>query len=398
MYATIKLTDLSVPESLAQYDLKWMLMQGENKIATGDFGGKTSGEMVIATNQFINSTTGIEYDLYIWINQTGVSQNGMQGQTFSMKIVADGSAVKLNTLASVILGENNANGTTTAPTFGSTSTDRGLYVQQGDITKSEMGFPTYYFRGNTTSDTINSSYVMNNYVSFGTYQTTDGENTVGAPIIWRVVRINEDGSIRLISENAVLGTIAFNPQGSSFYVNADTEAGESDTIKDIVEDWYDTNIGSNATLNSKVVTSSFCNDMSVSGDSFAAYIRLESETPNPIFICPSGADTVYETLSAKTVYEKVGLITADESIYSGLSFKTEASSYLKDSAVNFWTPTPKNINTTYVHINSLLSGFSTNSSGIPKGRAVINLSPDVLVANSDVPNAGQTAETAYTIQ
>ena len=154
IYATIKLTDITIPEALAEYDFKWALYQNTNKIATGDFGGKTSEDIILATNQLINSTTGVSYDLYIWINETGLNQNTMQGQTFTAKITASGDNTKKNTLASVILGENNANVTTSAPTFTTTSTDKGLFVQQGDTEKSEMGFPTYYYRGAVTNNYV----------------------------------------------------------------------------------------------------------------------------------------------------------------------------------------------------------------------------------------------------
>ena len=74
IYTKIELTNISMKDNstgtasddLAKYDLKWALYQGTDiKIATGDFGGKTSGNIVLATNQLINSTTGTTYNLYI---------------------------------------------------------------------------------------------------------------------------------------------------------------------------------------------------------------------------------------------------------------------------------------------------------------------------------------------
>ena len=78
----------------------------------------------------------------------------------------------VNSLSGTVLKDNEIK---TSPNFSSTS-DQGLYVQKDDTTKSINGKPTYYFRGNVT----------NNYVTF-------------AGMTWRIVRINEDGTIRLIS-------------------------------------------------------------------------------------------------------------------------------------------------------------------------------------------------------
>ena len=59
----------------------------------------------------------------------------------------------------------------------------GLYVQQQDNSRSIDGKPTYYFRGN----------VQNNYVNF-------------ANLTWRIVRINEDKTIRLVLNNNPIET------------------------------------------------------------------------------------------------------------------------------------------------------------------------------------------------
>ena len=60
---------------------------------------------------------------------------------------------------------------------------KGLYYTS---TNTEYNKVTYYFRG----------AVVNNYVSF-------------AGFIWRIVRINEDGSVRLITQNSI-GNSTFN--------------------------------------------------------------------------------------------------------------------------------------------------------------------------------------------
>lgn len=401
-YVKLVLTDLNVSENLAEYDFKWALYQGDRKVSTGDFGGKTSGEIVLATNEFIDSTTGKIYDLYIWVNESGIDQSDMMNGSLTARIDGTGTGTPLKTLASAILGENNANVITTAPTFTESSTDKGLFVQQEDTEKSEMGFPTYYYRGSVT----------NNYVKFGTYAssgsyTYSNENweeatftyTAGEPIIWRVVRTNEDGSIRLISENVVSDGVAFNSTGYSKYINDD---GTDSKVKTAVETWYNTNIGSNSSLDNKVVTSSFCNDISgidfegvVGGNNFEnvvagnSYTRLESETPSPIYTCPGGSIKAYE---------KVGMITADELVYSGaLYYKsvTNNTTYLNNNS-DYWTLTPYDSNraSSWDPNGASIGCDFVNNGGFAVSRAVINLSPDVIVSSGD----GLSPETAYVIE
>lgn len=294
-----------------------------------------------------------------------------------------------NALACKILGDNYVNVTTTEPTFSSTSTDRGLFVQQGDATKSIDGKPTYYFRGSSTNtnEGYNPDYVMNNYVKFGKYQTTDGENTVGEDIVWRIVRINEDGSIRLITINSISkATKLWNSQTSSNYINSD---GTYSIAKNTVETWYQNNIGNNNELDNKVVQSSFCND--ISENYTAVDRRLTSNLPSPIFTCPH---------NSIMVNEKVGLITADEIIYAGVYYTNgnpqndKNISYILPN-VSSWTMTPYNNISVFQYNNAV--GFrydyvdDADASGV--FQAVINLKADITVSDGD----GLSAETAYVI-
>ena len=372
IYAKIELANIETTEELAEYDLKWALYQGSEaeisagtakKVATGDFGGKTSGNIVLATNQLISSTP-ITYNLYIWINETNLNQSTMMGQSLTAKIVASGTDEKQNTLASVILGENNAN---VLPGEYNASTDYtydssiygyranytpGLYAQQGNTIKSEMGFPTYYYRGNVT----------NNYVKFAN-QT------------WRIVRINEDGSIRLITENVVGSSVWDSSEDISYIIDYGKDTQRDSTIKTEVENWYNSKIGNNSNLDSKVVTSSFCNQNVVNNISY------------PIFTCSAGSITAYE---------KVGLITSDETYYAGI-YSSDVSIipyFYNGSNDIFWTNTiHDNVGWQAVIIPMVGISHYYTVDQTAAIRAVINLSPDVIVTGGD----GLSANTAYTI-
>lgn len=324
----------------------------------------------------------LKFELRLWIKEDASSS--IENTSYSAKIAVTGQAIE-NTLVSLLLGENNTNVTTIAPTFSTTSTDRGLFVEQGDETKSIDGKPTYYFRGSSSNDTINPTYKMNNYVKFGKYKTTDGGNTIGNDIIWRVVRINEDGSVKLITENPITAGIYWNPNGTADYVNA--KDGESDTIKDAVEDWYNKNIGFNSILDSKVIEGDFCND--ISGNYEGAYRRYSESTPQLTFICSS---------EGRIVKEKVGLITTDEIIYSGAligNSVTNNSSYLNNNTY-FWSLTPRNNSTVYSWAkSSAYVGYNNvSTTNIAQARAVINLSAATRVISGD----GLSADTAYVIK
>lgn len=119
---------------------------------------------------------------------------------------------------------------------------KGLYKENvGDGT-------TYFFRGN----------VVNNYVSF-------------ADKLWRIVRINEDGSIRLIY-NDTIGSTKYNSDNTDniyigyMYGTASTTYNEThkntndSVIKTFIDDWYEENLFSYAKY---LADTGFCSDRSL---------------------------------------------------------------------------------------------------------------------------------------
>lgn len=121
----------------------------------------------------------------------------------------------------------------TNPNFTSSSTDKGLYVQKGDSTKSINGKSTYYYRGQVT----------NNYVKF-------------ANRIWRIVRINEDGTIKLVSNDRI---------NQKPYDSEDRNFGKysGSSIETYLNDWYETNLSNYAGIET---SGKFCNDIETSSE------------------------------------------------------------------------------------------------------------------------------------
>ncbi len=254
----------------------------------------------------------------------------------------------------------------------------GLYYTS---TNTEDNRVTYYFRG----------AVENNYVSF-------------AGSTWRIIRINEDGSVRLIKQDTI-GESAFNTNGDKAYIgymygtlNATTTAEvntntNSSTIKTYLDTWYKNNLIS---YSSYLADSGFCGDRSVTSGlgygttsaEYGAYNRLDNNK-SPQFKCPQSND-LYTTSTAtkgnKALTYPIGLITADEVAYAGgISNITNEHYYLVIDG-SFWTMSPS-------HASSLAYLWVINKSGsmgssgsaeftVPV-RPVINLKSTVTVLSGD---------------
>ena len=219
----------------------------------------------------------------------------------------------------------------------------GIYSMKDDLGTS------YYFRGD----------VENNYVYF-------------ANSYWRIIRINGDGSVRMIydgtsahtngeeSEDRIVasmdyalysryndntyvgymyGTAGVTGTGEDGYNQ--THSNEHDnTIKTYLEDtWYPT-LSDNDKM--KIADAIYCNDRSLDTSNasytgigytetyYAGYQRLiRNSIPSPILKCLNKNDRFTYNASIGSVEENnkleaaVGLITADEVILAGASVKAE---------------------------------------------------------------------------
>ena len=147
----------------------------------------------IATNEIINNN-GDYYTYALEVtykNLPDINQNVDQGKTFSYKVIIDSEIINPfteDTLAYTVIenakkgGENRTKYGYEKTTFTSVSgeNERVLNTAPDDYGTS------YYYRGN----------VLDNYVTF-------------AGLTWRIVRINGDGSIKIILDS-VLDKVLFN--------------------------------------------------------------------------------------------------------------------------------------------------------------------------------------------
>jgi len=327
----------------------------------------------------------------------------------------------------------------TAPAYDSVNADGefGLYS-----TIDDQGI-TYYFRGD----------VENNYVKFGTYAKTypsvyyggcnengvncyyvqsyssleaceadwDGTGaycsneikygTENKPMYWRIIRINGDGSIRLIyagselQQNSDVNTSAFMLKDTStantnvIYNNNCYEAadvryvysnGTDSNIKKELESWYKDNLLEN--YDEYIADAIFCNDTNekiIDTDVYyGAYNRVYSAL-TPTLRCSKASDRYSKSASIGNglLDKPVGMITADEAIFAGMSTKTSnPNNYLHADSM-YWTMSPSDYLSGLAlafTVNDTLTGSSqenfvcSDDTGTPIGaRPVINLKGDL---------------------
>ena len=174
---------------------------------------------------------------------------------------------------------------------------------------------------------------------------------------WKIVRVNGDGSLRLIYN----GTSA-NPDNSDLvnsfavgissynlefndpkYAGYTYDNGTDSFIKKEVDTWYKNTLGKSS-YDSKVIGGRFCSDSSgFDGTYFAGYDRLAQASTNyakpnnPTLKCPSTNENYGGNYRLKA-----GLITADELALAGESTYVVGDSYLNpgESGDTYWSMTP----------------------------------------------------------
>ena len=264
-----------------------------------------------------------------------------------------------------------------------TDTTTGTIYKSLNETQYDNDGEVYYFAGNPTD----------NWIYFGGFY-------------WRIIRINGDGTIRLIyngnstesvgentyiqfsefntlgDDNAYIGYMYGTPRSSTYEA---THANiNNSTAKTVVDEWYDNNLKTYETYIDS--NAGFCGDRSIySGTGigatetyYAAYNRLYN-TLMPSFKCTNSND-LYKI--------NIGLISADEVAFAGgvADYTAVNQSYYLYNSQNTWTMTPyraidNNSSTLFVISNSLnVMNTLTNTGGVI--RPVINLKADVHLTGS----------------
>ena len=273
-------------------------------------------------------------------------------------------------LSNLILKHNTV--ITAKPTLttssNNTSDVSGLYASND----TNSGEPTYYFRGD----------VKNNYVKF-------------AGQTWKIIRINEDGTIRLILDGRINNTsYKFNTVNSGY---TNIYYSNSDTAKPTVDNWYKNSI-SDKGWDTYVAITTFCEEAKVTNLSDytsgnATTIVYNEYTPD--FKCSTDGN------GKGLLSGKVGLITYDESVYAGGFFTKDSSNskfYLYNENYNIWAMSPCGIGAStgraaeFAISKGGWIGIARVDASSTYLSSVINLKSDVLATGSG------TSSNPYIIQ
>ena len=281
------------------------------------------------------------------------------------------------------------------------SHEKGIYE-----TTDTDGNPTYYYRGS----------VENNYVKFADYY-------------WRIIRINSNGSIRMIydgtsahangelSTDRQYGTSKFNPaRDNNMYVGYMYTSGEahgtvtSSVIKANVDKFYTDKLSGYA---SKLdMNAGFCGDRSSLNKQSGVgtgtvitynkgYLRVVESAP--ALTCENTSD-YYTLVSASSGNKKlsypIGLITVDEVMFAGHAGgvfdgayghqKSNSRGYLISKNV-FWTMTPSGFYNPFGYYETSTFVFTLSFTGkiVDRGpeveidlRPVINIRSDVTITGT----------------
>lgn len=389
------------------------------------------GTIDILTEQLSNNEI-YKYLIVVYIDNSLVDNDvigssfagNISAEAYQGKLGADYTLQRLHSLNSSIVLD-----TSKTPDFSTVSGNNGvkknlqnnstIASNQGDGTKgiysAEDDFGTsYYFRGT----------VENNYVKF-------------ANKYWRIIRINGDGSIRMIyagtsahangttyndmkidnseyntnyNDNTYVG-YKIGSTGSSTYANTHSNAGNS-TIKTYIDNWYETNLKEYKYYLKDTI---YCNDrkvvninnvggMTLTGDGTgtneSAYAGFDRTyvSHSPTLKCENKNDrfTVNNTMGNMELVYPIALATSDELVYAGatgidpatMTYITNTEFYLFNG--NFcWTMTPFVFAGGYANVDFFGDFGGVGSDSVNNGirvLPVVSLRSDAILGGSGTMN------------
>ena len=397
-----------------------------------------------------SQTTSVSstYQAYYFTYGTGYTANGSKFNLTGTAVTADTYANSYSSLVGKYFVSSSAssNGSSTAGTMKTTTNLSSVYYVVS-ATSSSYTYKQITSNKNTTEallasteDDYGTSYyfrgaVKNNYVQF-------------ANKCWRIVRVNGDGSIKLVlhndntssssspcaasnnsttaafarysgstyntafnssyNDNAYVGFM-YGTAGSSDYASTHANTNKSDILKNL-ETWYNNNL---KTYESKLADTIWCNDKStVSGGlgygtnatDYGAYNRLAS-TKQPTLKCPNDNNggklskfTVDDTTNGNgNLTYKIGLLTADEIAFAGsISGYYNRSTYLQENTGTtwWWSLSPIGFNGDFAFVWGVRSGgLGGNSVDVGYG-----LRPAISLISSTSVTGNGTSDNPYVVK
>ena len=300
--------------------------------------------------------------------------------------------------------------------------------------------------GTLTTDTTGTVYsVADDWGTSYVFAGAPTDNWVRfAGFYWRIIRINGDGSIRLIysgvadsdkpdntnttgtstqistsdynsryNDNAYVGYM-YGSTGASSYASTHANTKNS-TIKGVLDNWYKTNIADKGYSDKVSIEAGFCNDRRVATSSetfwtsdtkrgygtnttaYAPFSRFlttsnswNSSSQKPTLKCSQMANDMFTVSGSSKGNHKltypVGLITADEVVLAGGFGGTANQSYYLYTNQYYWTMSPYSYYGGWARVFRVISTGGLYYSSVDSAwgvRPVINLKADVTITGGN---------------
>ncbi len=413
--------------------------------------GRPAGEMSLYKGS-MNSSENNNYRLRMYVDENYNPQGDGGGLTFSVRINVYGLAgekyvpettktllaanpvqeEKTNMFNYASNGSYISSFTSSGPTYGNDPSQ----VTNGLFEAEDEDGTSYYFRGAVTTNNVQfGEYESDYYVyddGYGDYYQSqescleDGNSTctpvklasAGDKMYWKIVRVNGDGSLRLIyngisatpdnsdlAHSYVVGIAPYNLSSNDpKYTGYTYDNGTDSFIKREIDAWYQNTLGKSNY--DRIVTSGrFCSDSSgyqegsfynfstdifpdgsylyaSMGERLANFARGASAVANsPTLKCPSTNESYGGSYRLKA-----GLITADELALAGESSNVVGNSYLNsgDNGDLYWSMTPAAFGTDIAYVWYEFDFLDYVSVSLRYGvRPVINVTTDNGFASGD---------------
>ena len=238
--------------------------------------------------------------------------NPKKDKKISASINVANEEKKITTFKEIILANNEIKNESRTQVGNDAST-----VEEGLILNTNENENVYYFRG----------VIENNYLKFGDY-------------LWRIVRINSDGSIRVVTEELV-NNVGSKYKSENIVEDADVTEYASFTNSEVyaaLNSWYSSYLND---YDKYVMLGNFCFDDLVESEedviTYASQTRLMVDK-NPTFGC-----------FGTKLENKIGLLTLDEVIFAGAASNyINTKFYLYNSSFqnSWWLMTPLKLSRT----------------------------------------------------
>ena len=269
---------------------------------------------------YLPAKTSKEFNLAMWIGYDVTEFNN----AFNSQILVTGIAKEAETLTNLSGGATVLNANTINKDYDYTKVTSGLYYQ-----KRNDDIDTFYFRG--TNQNNNFSFMNKD---------------------WKIVRINKDGSMKLVLNDSI---------GTSTYQNIDTT----------LNTWYNSNI-KGKDYEKYIVQDNYCNDQDF------AYKRVVTDN-KPRIKCTNNKK------------KSIGVLSVDEVMLSSAIYNsTNKTSYL-DSDTNTYTLTPAQ------SANDAFSYGGTKQISIVDKTTSLGIRPTITITKDAVISGDGSTSNKYSV-